>query len=83
MITTLAALLALVAFVIGASFVGAEWNSGGMMNLLLWRPQRLQVLGTKLAALLVGLTALTRGAPRGLDRRLRADRQPARHAPTR
>ena len=59
MITTLAALLALAAFVIGASYVGAEWNSGGMMNLLLWRPQRLRVLGTKLAALLVGLTALT------------------------
>ena len=59
MVTTLAALLALVAFIVGASFVGAEWSSGGMMNLLLWRPQRLRVLGTKLAALLVFLTALT------------------------
>ena len=59
MVTTLAAVLALAAFVIGASFVGAEWNSGGMMNLLLWRPQRLRVLGTKLAAFLVSLTALT------------------------
>jgi ABC-2 type transport system permease protein len=59
MVTTLAAILAVAAFVIGASFVGAEWNSGGMMNLLLWRPRRLQVLGTKLGALLVGLTALT------------------------
>jgi ABC-2 type transport system permease protein len=59
MITTLAALLALAAFVIGASFVGAEWHTGGMMNLLLWRPQRLRVLGTKLAALLVSLTVLT------------------------
>lgn len=59
MVTTLAALLALMAYVVGASFVGAEWTSGGMMNLLLWRPQRLRVLGTKLAALLVGLTALT------------------------
>jgi ABC-2 type transport system permease protein len=59
MITTLAGVLALVAFVVGASFVGAEWNSGGMMNLLLWRPQRLKVLGTKLAALLVGITVLT------------------------
>ncbi|HEY7273618.1 MAG TPA: ABC transporter permease, partial [Actinoplanes sp.] len=37
MVTTLAALLGLVAFVVGASFVGAEWHSGGMMNLLLWR----------------------------------------------
>ncbi|GAA2696697.1 ABC transporter permease subunit [Actinoplanes palleronii] len=59
MLITLAALLALVAFVIGASFVGAEWNSGGMMNLLLWRPQRVRVLSTKLAALLVSLTGLT------------------------
>ena len=59
MVTTLAALLALAAYVIGASYVGAEWNSGGMMNLLLWRPQRLRVLGTKLAAFLVGLTGLT------------------------
>jgi ABC-type transport system involved in multi-copper enzyme maturation permease subunit len=59
MVTTLAALLAMMAFVVGASFVGAEWSSGGMMNLLLWRPQRLRVLGTKLLAFLVALTALT------------------------
>ncbi len=58
MITTYAAILALAAFVIGASFVGAEWSTGGMMNLLLWRPRRLKVLGTKLGALLVGLTVL-------------------------
>jgi ABC-2 type transport system permease protein len=57
MVTTLAGVLALAAFVVGASFVGAEWNSGGMMNLLLWRPRRLQVLSTKLSALLIGLTA--------------------------
>lgn len=59
MVTTLAAILAVVAFIIGASFVGAEWSSGGMMNLLLWRPQRIRVLSTKLAAFLVGMTALT------------------------
>ena len=59
MAIVLAALLAMTAFVVGASFVGAEWNSGGMMNLLLWRPQRLRVLGAKLLAFLVGLTALT------------------------
>ncbi|MEW2380924.1 ABC transporter permease subunit [Micromonospora sp. NPDC047707] len=54
----LAAILALVGFVVGASFVGAEWSTGGMMNLLLWRPKRLTVLLTKLAALLTGLLAL-------------------------
>jgi ABC-2 type transport system permease protein len=59
MVTVLASMLALTAFVIGASFVGAEWTSGGMMNLLLWRPQRLRVLGTKLIALLVNLTVVT------------------------
>jgi ABC-2 type transport system permease protein len=58
-LTAFAAVLALVAFVCGASFVGAEWSSGGMMNLLLWRPQRIKVLSTKLAALLAGLTALS------------------------
>jgi ABC-2 type transport system permease protein len=59
LVTTLAALLAVVGFVVGASFVGAEWNSGGMANLLLWRPQRVRVLGTKLLTFLAGLTALT------------------------
>jgi len=59
LVTTLAALLSVVGFVIGASFVGAEWSSGGMANLLLWRPQRLRVLGAKLLAFLVGLTGLT------------------------
>jgi len=58
MITTLAAILGLAAFVIGASYVGAEWTSGGMMNLLLWRPQRLVVLGTKLLAFLVSLAVV-------------------------
>lgn len=59
MLTPLTAVLALVAFVGGASFVGAEWSSGGMMNLLLWRPQRIRVLLTKLAALLSGLFGVT------------------------
>lgn len=54
-----AAIMALIAFIAGASFVGAEWASGGMMNLLLWRPRRLQVLGTKLLALLTWVTALS------------------------
>ncbi|MGS2613135.1 ABC transporter permease subunit [Micromonospora sp. LZ34] len=53
-----AAILALVGFVVGASFVGAEWSTGGMMNLLLWRPKRLNVLFTKLAALLTGVLAV-------------------------
>ncbi|MFV2095673.1 ABC transporter permease [Micromonospora sp. LOL_014] len=54
-----ATLSTLVFFVAGASFIGAEWTSGGMMNLLLWRPRRLRVLFTKLAALLTGVLAVT------------------------
>lgn len=51
-------IFAMAAFLIGASFVGAEWNSGGMMNLLLWRPRRLPVLATKLLVLLAGTLGL-------------------------
>ncbi|MEU6022230.1 ABC transporter permease subunit [Micromonospora sp. NPDC047134] len=58
MLVTLAAILGMVGYVVGASFIGAEWNSGGMMNLLLWRPKRLTVLLTKLGALLTGMLAL-------------------------
>lgn len=54
MITVWAAIMALVAFIVGASYVGAEWNSGGMMNLLLWRPKRSVVLSAKLGTLLGG-----------------------------
>ncbi|MFI6261174.1 ABC transporter permease subunit [Micromonospora sp. NPDC051006] len=59
MLIPFAAILGLVGFVVGASFIGAEWSSGGMMNLLLWRPKRLTVLLSKLAALLTGMFALT------------------------
>ena len=59
MITVFTVVLAAAAFLIGASFVGSEWHSGGMMNLLLWRPQRLTVLGTKLAVFLGWITGLT------------------------
>lgn len=48
----LAAYLALFGFLIAATFAGAELSSGGAVNLLLWRPQRLRVLGAKLAVVL-------------------------------
>jgi ABC-2 type transport system permease protein len=57
-ITIFAGILALLAFVVGASYVGAEWHSGGMMNLLLWRPRRLTVLLTKLGTLLGALVGM-------------------------
>jgi ABC-type transport system involved in multi-copper enzyme maturation permease subunit len=58
MITVFAALVGLFAFVVGASVVGAEWRSGGMMNLLLWRPRRLHVFHAKLGALLGAVLGL-------------------------
>jgi ABC-2 type transport system permease protein len=48
----LAAYLALFGFLIGATFIGAELTSGGTTNLLLWRPERVRVLGAKLGVLL-------------------------------
>jgi ABC-2 type transport system permease protein len=53
------AFLALFALLVAASFVGAELASGGMTNLLLWRPQRGVVLGTKLATVLAALLAVS------------------------
>jgi ABC-2 type transport system permease protein len=56
---TAAIILGLFGFVVGASFIGAEWTSGGMTNLLLWRPRRAQVLGAKLGVALSGVLAMT------------------------
>lgn len=55
---TAAIILGLFGFVVGASFIGAEWTSGGMVNLLLWRPQRAHVLGAKLAVTLGGVLGM-------------------------
>ncbi|MEO3745401.1 ABC transporter permease subunit [Plantactinospora sp. B5E13] len=55
----LIAFLCLFGFLVGASYIGADLTSGGMTNLLLWRPQRLLVLGTKLGTLLVGVLGLS------------------------
>jgi ABC-2 type transport system permease protein len=58
-IAVFAVAVALFAFIVGASFIGAEWSTGGMMNLLLWRPKRLAVLGTKLAAVLTAVLGVS------------------------
>lgn len=58
-ISVFAGIMALFGFIVGASYVGAEWHSGGMMNLLLWRPRRLRVLFTKLGVLLGGVLGVT------------------------
>lgn len=47
------------AFVIGATFVGAEWSSGMISTLLTWQPRRLRLATAKTAAavLIVTVTA--------------------------
>jgi ABC-2 type transport system permease protein len=61
MTTVWAILMAFVGLIIGASYIGAEWSSGGMMNLLIWQPRRMRVLGTKLlmlSAVMAGWSAV-------------------------
>lgn len=55
----LVAFLMLFGFLVGASYIGADLNSGGVVNLLLWRPRRWAVLGAKLGTLLGGLLVLS------------------------
>jgi hypothetical protein len=54
----LIAFLVLFGFLVGASYIGADLNSGGVVNLLLWRPRRLTVLAAKLGTLLAAVLAL-------------------------
>lgn len=48
-----------VAVVIGASFMGAEFRFGTVENLLLWEPRRSRVLGTKYLAGFISSALLT------------------------
>ncbi len=57
-LTGFSVVLALLGFVVGASFVGAEWSAGTMGSLLTWEPRRLKVLATKGAALALLLAAV-------------------------
>jgi hypothetical protein len=56
--------VSVVAFVVGASFAGAEWAAGTMAALLFWEPRRLRVLLAKIAAL--GSAAYATGVALGL-----------------
>ncbi len=47
----------ILAFIIGASFIGAEWNAGTVQALLFWEPRRIRVLLAKGAALVIGMVA--------------------------
>jgi hypothetical protein len=55
----LIAFLVLFGFLVGASYIGADLATGGVVNLLIWRPRRLAVLGAKLGTLLGVLTLLS------------------------
>ncbi|MFD0784458.1 ABC transporter permease subunit [Micromonospora azadirachtae] len=55
----LIAFLGLFGFLVGASYIGADLNSGGVVNLLLWRPRRMTVLATKLGTLLGAVLGLS------------------------
>lgn len=55
----------LIMMMLASSAIGAEWSSGGMSNLMVWHPNRMQLWGAKLGAALtvcagavVALTAL-------------------------
>jgi ABC-2 family transporter protein len=53
-----ALLVAALAFVIGTTWIGAEWSSRSIVALLFWAPRRLRVMGTKLVVLVLGATLL-------------------------
>lgn len=44
---------AVLAFVAGATWIGAEWSSRSLVALLFWVPRRLRVMGTKIAVLVL------------------------------
>jgi ABC-2 type transport system permease protein len=50
--------VSLLGFVIGTSFIGAEWASGKLASLLTWEPRRLRVLAAKLGAGIVVLVVV-------------------------
>jgi ABC-2 type transport system permease protein len=54
-------LLVFIAFLIGASFVGAEFSSGSIGNWLTFEPRRLRVYGSKLAGAAIGLVPVAIG----------------------
>ena len=48
-----AALAAALAFIVGATWIGAEWSTRSIVALLFWVPRRLTVMGTKIAVLVL------------------------------
>jgi hypothetical protein len=55
---SVAALSAALAFLVGATFVGAEWSSRSMVALLFWETRRPRVIGAKLLVTAAAAAAL-------------------------
>ena len=56
---------AVLAFLVGATWIGAEWSSRSLVALLFWVPRRSTVMGTKIAVLVLAsalLGVLAQGA---------------------
>lgn len=49
---------AMLAFLLAATFIGAEWSSKNLIAWLFWEPRRLRVMAAKLLALLSSMLAL-------------------------
>jgi hypothetical protein len=52
------AAVAMVAFLLAATFIGAEWSSKNLVAWLFWEPRRLRVMAAKLVALLSSVLLL-------------------------
>jgi hypothetical protein len=51
--------LVLLAFVVGASFIGADWRAGTVVTQLTWEPRRIRLLVAKGAAVVVAVVLAT------------------------
>jgi hypothetical protein len=60
-----AGLASALAFVVGATWIGAEWSTRSIVALLFWAPRRLRVMGAKFAVLVAGATVLGVAAQAG------------------
>ncbi len=54
-----ALILVIVGWVLGASFIGAEWHAGTVTTLLTWEPRRGRVIAAKIVAALTSVFALS------------------------
>jgi ABC-type transport system involved in multi-copper enzyme maturation permease subunit len=58
MVKSMAGMFAFVAFLLGATAAGAEWNHGTMQSLLFWESRRVRVIVAKVVAVAVSMTAV-------------------------